>query len=156
MTVIAELIRDTDTILLVDWPDRDVPDTLARSGYTVFSHDGPAESDYNAYELEDGGVRVRPAGRPPERVDLVYTHRPIDELPEIVDQARGLGARAVWIQSGLDATGAKDARGTWLPDSESAKARAIVEAAGLTYVDGPYIGDAVRAVSGGGSQGEEA
>ncbi len=156
MAVTAEVIRDTETILLVDWPDRDVPDTLARSGYTVVSHDGPAEGDYNAYEPEDGGVRVRPVGRPPERVDLVYTHRPIDELPEIVEQARALGARAVWIQSGLDATGAKDAHGTWLPDGDSAKARAIVEAAGLIYVDGPYIGDAIRAVSGGGSRGEEA
>ena len=156
MAVIAELIRDTRSVLLVDWPDRDVPDTLAQAGYVVVSHDGPGPDDYNAYEPQDGEVRVRAVGEPPQSVDLVYTHRPIDELAEIVVQAKALGARAVWVQSGLDATGAKDPRGTWLPERDAAKARSIVESARLEYVDGPYIGDAVRAVSGGGSQGEEA
>ena len=143
MTDVAKLLAGTKTVLLIDWPSRDVPDTLARSGLTVVSNDGPDE--YNAYETQADEVRVRDVGQLPKRADLVYTHRPIDELPEIVDTAKAVGAKAVWIQSGLDKTGAKDPRGCWLPDAESARAREIVERAGLVYIESPYIADAVRA-----------
>lgn len=142
MTDVAKLLASTKTVLLVDWPSRDVPDTLARGGFTVVSNDGPEE--YNAYEVEAGEVRLRQVGRAPERADLVYTHRPIDELPEIVDTAKAVGAKAVWIQSGLDTTGAKDPRGCWFPQADSDTARKIVEEAGLTYIQAPYIADAVR------------
>jgi predicted CoA-binding protein len=107
-----------------------VPDTLARAGYEVVVHGGPAPDDYSAYVVEGGEVVVRRTGSPPERADLVYSYRPLDELPEIVEQAGRLGAQAVWVQ---------------LPAGESEAARAIVEAAGLTFVDGPYLPDAVRA-----------
>jgi hypothetical protein len=30
-----QILRETGTILVVDWPTRDVPETLARAGYTV-------------------------------------------------------------------------------------------------------------------------
>jgi len=118
-----------------------VPDTLARSGYTVISNDGPGK--HNAYEVEGGVVRARDVGRLPERVDLVYAHRPIEELPEIVDTAKSIGAKAVWIQSGRNEAGAKDARGCWLAPEESSKARRIVEGAGQIDIEAPYIGDAV-------------
>lgn len=128
------------SVVLIDWPSRDVPDALARRGLTVASNDGPDE--YNAYELVGDEVRVRSVDGPPVRADLVYTHRPIDELPEIVDTATALGAKTVWLQSGRDASGAKDPRGCWLSADDAREARAIVEAAGLRYVDAPYIGDA--------------
>lgn len=140
----AQLLAATKTILLVDWPSRDVPDSLARHGFTVISDDGPRAADYNAYEVDGDEVRVRPLASPPQKVDLVYTHRPIDELPETVDTAKSMGARAVWLQSGRDSTGAADPRGCWLPADESARARQIVEGAGLIYVDATYIADAVR------------
>jgi predicted CoA-binding protein len=143
MTDVAKLLAGMKTVLLVDWPSRDVPDTLARSGFTVVSNDGPDE--YNAYEMEGGEVRVRDAGQLPKTADLLYTHRPIDELPEIVDTAKAVGAKAVWIQSGRDKTGAKDPRGSWLSEADSASARKVVEAAGLSYIESPYIADAVRA-----------
>src|SRR5688500_9977824 len=142
MSDVAKLLAATKTVLLIDWPSRDVPDALALSGLTVVSNDGPDE--YNAYETQGDEVRVRDVGQLPKHADLVYTHRPIDELPEIVDTAKALGAKAVWIQSGLDKTGAKDPRGCWLPDAESARAREIVESAGLVYIESPYIAAAVR------------
>jgi predicted CoA-binding protein len=142
MTDVAKLLAGTKTVLLIDWPSRDVPDTLARSGFTVISNDGPDE--YNAYEIEGGEVRVRDVGQLPKTADLVYTHRPIDELPEIVDTAKAVGAQAVWIQSGRDKTGATDPRGCWLSQADSSSARKAVEAAGLTYFEAPYIADAVR------------
>jgi predicted CoA-binding protein len=144
MTDVAKLLAGTKTVLLIDWPSRDVPDTLARSGFTVVSNDGPDE--YNAYEIEGGEVRVRDVGQLPKTADLLYTHRPIDELPEIVDTAKAVGAKGVWIQSGRDKTGAKDPHGCWLPQAESAKARKVVEEAGLMYIEAPYIADAARAL----------
>ena len=142
MTDVMRLLRETKTVLLVDWPSREVPDTLARRGMTVISDEGPGK--YIAYELEGDVVRSRDVGRLPERADLVYAHRPIDELPEIVDAAKSTGAKAVWIQSGRDEAGGKDPRGCWLAPEESSKARGIVEGAGLTYIEAPYIADAVR------------
>jgi predicted CoA-binding protein len=143
MTDVSKLLAGTKTVLLIDWPSRDVPDTLARSGFTVVSNDGPDE--YNAYEMHGGEVSVRDVGQLPKTADLVYTHRPIDELPEIVDTAKSVGAKAVWFQSGRDSSGAKDPHGCWLPQEESRKAREIVERAGLSYVEAPYIAEAVRA-----------
>jgi predicted CoA-binding protein len=139
----AALLRTAKTILLVDWPSRDVPDTLARSGFTVVSNDGPDE--YNAYVIDGDEVRVRDIGKLPARADLVYSHRPIDELAEIVETAKSVGAKTVWVQSGRDDSGAKDPRGCWMPREESGRARAIVEAAGLGYVEAPYIADVARA-----------
>lgn len=144
MTDIAGLLSATKTVLLIDWPSREVPDTLARYGFTVVSDDGPRLGPYNAYEANGDEVRARRVDRPPETADLVYTHRPVDELPAIVERAKAIGARAVWIQSGLDGSGANDPRGVWLAEDESRKARQIVEAAGLNYVEAPYIADAVR------------
>jgi predicted CoA-binding protein len=141
MTDVARLVSETRTVLLIDWPSREVPETLARRGFTVVSAEGPGK--YNAYEVEATVVRARDVGRLPDRADLVYAHRPVDELPEIVDTAKSIGARAIWLQSGRNKAGAKDPRGCWRPADESSRARKIVEHAGLRYIDAPYILDAV-------------
>ena len=146
MTDVQRLLASTVTILLIDWPSRDVPDALARHGYTVISHDDEAPDALNAYKVDGDDVRVEFVGRLPEHAGIVYTHRPVDELAEIVETAKAIGAKAVWIQSGRDSTGAKDSRGVWLPPEESSRAREIVERAGLDYVEAPYIVDAVRTV----------
>lgn len=144
MTV-EEILAGAGTILVVDWPTRHVPDTLARAGYEVVVHGGPGPEDYTAYEVAGEEVVERRVGRPPAHADVVYTFRPLDELPEIVDMAQRVGAGSVWVQSGLSAAGAKDPQGCWLPPEDAAGARALVEAAGLVYVDQPYIAGAVRA-----------
>ena|SRR5687768_15856592 len=130
MTDYHELLATSTSFLLIDWPDRDVPDTLARHGYRVVVSDGPRDDEYNAYELADGEVRVRPLDAPPQMVDVVYAHRPIHELDRIIEQARALNARAVWLESG------------------SPQARDIVERAGLLYFDSPHLPDAVRGTAG--------
>ncbi len=131
-------------MLVVDWPLVDVPETLARAGYATVEHGGPEPDNYSAYELKDGAVVMRRLGRAPEHADLVFTHRPVDELPQIVEFAKSIGATAVWIQSGLAAGGTPDRKGCWLSDDESHRARGIVESAGLSYIQEPYIADAVR------------
>ena len=127
-----DILAATKVVLLVDWPSRDVPDTLVRAGYEVVVHGGPAPDDYSTYVVDDGEVVEQRTGRPPERADLVYSYRPVDELPEIVEEAQRIGAQAVWVQ---------------LPPEESQRARDIVETAGLAFVDGPYLPDAVRALN---------
>ncbi|MGH9222626.1 MAG: CoA-binding protein [Acidimicrobiales bacterium] len=139
-----EILRAATSVLVIDWPSRDVPDTLARAGYQVVVHGGPAPDDYSSYTAEEGEVVVRRTGEPPERAELVYSHRPLDELPEIVEMAQQVGATAVWTQSGLNAAGGHDPTGCWRPEAESQQGRAAVEAAGMTYIDDLYLPDVVR------------
>jgi predicted CoA-binding protein len=143
MTDIASILAGARTILVVDWPSRDVPDSLARAGYEVVVHGGPGPEDYMAYEVAGDEVVERHVGRPPDHADIVYSFRPLDELDEILDVARRLGATTVWTQSGLSVAGGKDPTGCWLPAADSARARAKVEAAGLRYMDRPYVVDAL-------------
>lgn len=138
-----ELLRQAKTILLVDWPSREVPDSLARHGFTVVSRDGEAEDDYNAYEVHGEAVRFRAVGHPPVHADLVYTHRPLEELPRIIEMAKSVGASAIWVQTGRDANGVSDPRGCWADPDESRRARELVEGAGLAYIERPYIVEAL-------------
>ncbi|HKB29602.1 MAG TPA: CoA-binding protein [Streptosporangiaceae bacterium] len=144
MSQAEEILAAADSILLVDWPTRDVPEALVRAGYTVVVKGGPEPDNYSVYELRDGEVLDHPAGHPPTHADLVYSYRPVSELPGIIALARQFGATAVWSQSGLAGGGAKDPHGCWTAEATSRQARAIVESAGLTYVETPYIADAVR------------
>ena len=133
MTVDAgELLAATQTVLVIDWPSRAVPEALARSGRTVVVRGGPGPEDYRAWDVVDGDVVVRPLGHAPAQADLVYAYRPIDELPSIVATAVDLGAKAVWTEP-FEAAG------------QAVEARAAVEAAGLVYLDRPPIAEAAAA-----------
>jgi predicted CoA-binding protein len=144
MTDAKRLLKAARSVLIIDWPSRDVPDTLARAGYTVIVKSGPGPDDYARQELRDGAVLARGLGRAPEQVDLVYAHRPVEELPAIIALAKELGAVTVWRQSGLTSTGMRAPNGCWAPDDESRQAHALVESADLDYVDDLYIADVVR------------
>lgn len=144
MTDAASVLAGARSYLLIDWPTRDVPDTLARAGYEVVVHGGPGPEDWFTYTVEGGEVVERRVGVPPARADVVWTYRPLAELPEIIATAQSVEAGTVWLHSGLVAGGAKDPEGCWLPAEDAAGARVVVEAAGLTYLDGPYVAGAVR------------
>ena len=141
----ARILAEARSVLVIDWPSRDVPASLAFAGYTVFVKGGPGPADYAAWELDSGEPVSRPLGREPGRVDLVYCHRPFGELPGIIALAQRFGARAFWWQTGLASDGTKDPSGCWIPPGESDQARELAAAAGLAYVDDVYIADAVRA-----------
>jgi predicted CoA-binding protein len=141
---VADLLASIRSVLVVDWPSRNVPESLALAGYDVVVSGGPEPDNYSAYEAAGGDVVVRFVGRPPDHVDLVYAHRPLDELPAIVEMATTLGALAVWSQSGRTTDGSRDPRGCWVSPDDSAAAHRLVEAAGLRYVDDVYIVDALR------------
>ena len=145
MTVDAarEVLRSCGTVVLVDWPSRDVPETLVRAGCAVHVKGGPGPEDFSAWELQDGAVAVRRTGRAPDQIDVLFVHRPVEELAALVQFARDRGARVLWYQSGLAPDGSADPRGCWLPAERSALVRAQVEAAGMAYVDDRFILDAV-------------
>src|SRR2546430_1619000 len=125
------ILEAAGSVLVVDWPSRDVPDTLARAGYAVCVKGGPEPDNYSVYKGHEGKAEERR----PDRVDLVYVHRPVAELPGIVATAKALGASAVWYQSGIGPDGAKDPTGCSLPAETSRQAREIVERAGPRYGD---------------------
>jgi predicted CoA-binding protein len=143
VTEAERILEAAASVLVVDWPSRDVPETLARAGYEVVVKGGPEPDNYQAQDLRDGEVVARPVGRP-GHADIVYSHRPLGELPGIVELAKQVGASTVWCQSGLAGNGADDPKGVWVPEDKSHQARETVESAGLTYVDEVYIADLVR------------
>lgn len=141
------LLKSAKSILVIDWPSRDVPEALARAGFDVVVRGGPGPTDFSRYKVSGDKVITEKAGRAPERVDVVYCHRPMSELGEIVATAKSLHAKAIWMQSGLSAEGVKDPKGCWMAEDQSLAARKIVESSGLMLVAEPYIADLARNLS---------
>lgn len=146
MADLQALLRDTRVVVLYDWPTEDVPDTLTRAGYEVIVFGGPNPDDVFRNELRDGEVVAHRTGVAPTHADLVYSFRPVDELPAIVTAAAEMGAKAVWRQTGRDDSGERDPRGCAASPDESAQALALVEQAGMIYIEDSYIADAVRSI----------
>lgn len=142
-----EILQGVHTILVVDWPTKEVPEGLTLSGFHVWVQGGHRPEDYYVYEVSDGQVVSRHAGRPPERADLIYSYRPLKELRKIIATAKSLRAKTIWTQSGLTAAGEKDPKGCWLAEDERSSAQSLVEAAGLNYITEPFIGDVARLVA---------
>lgn len=143
-----EMLKSVENILVIDWPSKDVPKSLARAGFHVIVRGGPGPTDYSAYEMKDGAVVIRKLDRAPQRADLIYTHRPFSELPGIIAMAKDLHGKTIWTQSGSSAAGFDDPKGCWVPEEELRAARSLVEAAELTYIWQPYIGDVAREIQG--------
>ena len=143
----AQILQGGKRIAVVDWPSKDVPDSLARAGLEVSVHGGPEPDNWSVQEVgPDGEVVGRYTGKAPASAEVVYSHRPLAELDEILAMAKQVGAKTVWLQSGKDAEGKPDVRGTWFSDEDRSTARAAVEGAGFTFVDEVYIGDAARSL----------
>lgn len=144
MSAAIDALSASSSVLVVDWPSQDVPDSLARAGYQVFVKGGPGPRDYSIRERRGSEVVARPATEPPDHIDLVYSHRPLSELAGIAAMAARLGAHTVWRQSGRSGPGTGDPKGCWVSEQETQEGRSLVEAEGLSYIDDVYIGDAVR------------
>src|SRR5579872_7367180 len=112
----TQVLKQAKTVLLIDWPNPGVPRALVEAGLTVY---GFSPHRYSTVELvgerphdvadrciwapakagENGYLVFRALPNRPDRVDLVCSYRPEEELPEIVAKhVLPLGARALWIQ----------------------------------------------------------
>jgi len=122
MTTTPEVLAQSRSVLLIDYPGRAVPEAFARAGLETSAHEGPAHDEYYTYKFVHGEIVRSHVGVAPAHVDLVYTYRPVEELADIVAFARELGARAVWFT-----------------ENDAEQARKIVEDAGLAFVDAPNV-----------------
>ncbi len=141
-----DTFKNIDTVLVIDWPTKDVPESLTIAGFHVVVRRGPGPEDYSVYALNNGEIVIRHLGHAPEHADLIYSHRPFSELPGIIATAKSLHAKTIWTQSGLSACGVKHPTGCWIPDEELRSTRHLVESSGLNYVTEPYIGDVAREI----------
>jgi predicted CoA-binding protein len=116
-------LGDARSILLVDWPSRDVPEALARRGLAVYARE---RGDVHTAYVVRGEEVVAEESDEPQHVDLVYAYRPLVELPGISADAKRLGATVVWFEPGP----------TPPTDAELAAAREIVESEGLVFMSG--------------------
>ena len=146
MTDAVQSLRDARSVLVIDWPSRDVPESLARAGYQVIVKGGPGPNAYRVQELRGGELAAGEPGGAPEHVDIVYAHRPEPELAGIIAGAKQLGAGTLWWQSGRADADTDDPKGCWVSEAQSERMRALAESEGLHYIDDVYIGDAARMV----------
>jgi hypothetical protein len=146
----ADLLKAARTILLIDWPNPEVPLALLGAGFTVFGFspkgyssieftlDPPSTNvDSSRLLLSDstaksGLLTFRRLGGPPSSVDIIAVYRPVEELPGIIaGQVRPLGATVLWLQ----------------PPAVSAEARQMAATQGVKFVEGVDIAVTARALA---------
>ena len=97
---IPELLRTSHTIAVVGLshkrfrPSNGVADYMQRNGYRIFP--------VNPFETSVlGETSYADLEAIPERVDIVDIFRRSEFVPEIVEAAIRIGARAIWMQEGV-------------------------------------------------------
>ena len=130
---VERILTTSKTLAVVglsDKPDRDshqIASYLQQAGYRIIP--------VNPRIAEALGEKAHPSLRDiPERVDVVQIFRRSQDVPPIVDEALAIGAKVVWMQSGIV--------------HEEAAARA--EAAGVTVVMDACMRSAHRALRASG------
>ena len=140
-------LQAAETVLLVDWVGDETPSTLVRVAPVVFGKIGPRSDDWARLFPSDDppGYRVERGPRP-ERVDLLHLDWTLG-FDEFLAEAVDLGAKTFWYHSSRTRPPAPaDKRGCWLPPRTSARLRAAVETAGITYIDDRSIVDIARSL----------
>ena len=89
-----------------------IPMAMKRHGFRVIGVNPSADTLF-------GEKAYKTLADIPEKVDLVSVFRPAAEAPDIARQAVAIGARALWLQTGI----------------VSDEARQIAQAGGLDYVE---------------------
>ena len=145
----SSILNEAHDVVLHNWPSRDVPDTLVRAGFGVTVYGGPEPDDISVCELVDGNIINRKTGTPPTRADLMYVFPwpGFDlrrDLPQVVSNAKTLGASILWYQSGHNSDGSNSSDGCWLPDADAVLVQSIAATSGLACVHDAYIAEEVR------------
>ena len=72
----SQVLAQARSVLVIDWPSRDVPATLAAAGFAVTVKGGPGPTDYTVWEVTDGEPVTRRLGHAPWTVHPIATQRP--------------------------------------------------------------------------------
>lgn len=105
MTKIPELLKSSHTIAVVGLssnpmrPSNGVAAYMKRAGYRII----PVNPNETNVLGEKSYARLEDV---PEKVDIVNVFRRSENVPEIVESAIRIGARAVWMQEGVVHTAA--------------------------------------------------
>ncbi len=97
---LAQILKDAKTIATVglsDKPDRPghtIPAYLQQQGYRII----PVNPNLSEALGEKAYASLRDI---PEPVDVVQIFRPSETVPPIVEDAIAIGAKVVWMQSGI-------------------------------------------------------
>ena len=104
---LKQLLTDATTIAMVgassdpDKPSHGIMQKLQRAGYRVIP--------VNPHETDILGERSYASlGDVPERVDIVDVFRRAEDTPSIADEAVTIGAKALWLQTGIVSEDAAD------------------------------------------------
>jgi predicted CoA-binding protein len=91
------ILKGAKTILLVDWPNPEVPKSLLKAEFTVF---GYSPDKYSAIEQGDNGELVfTKLDVSPVSVDIVNVFRPESEHATIINnRVLPLKAKVLWLQ----------------------------------------------------------
>src|SRR5947199_5682996 len=120
---LKQLLTDATTIAIVGASAN--PDKASYGIMQKLQHAGYRVIPVNPRETEVLGERAYPSlVDVPERIDIVDVFRRAEDTPSIADDAVTIGAKALWLQTGIS--------------NEDAAARA--EAGGLTVVMNACIG----------------
>ena len=98
---ITEILSSAKTVAVVGLSSRPyrasygVAETLQQSGYRIF----PVNPNESNVLGEKSYARLEDL---PEKVDIVDIFRRSEFVPEIVDAAIRIGARAIWMQEGVE------------------------------------------------------
>jgi hypothetical protein len=138
---VDELLSSSRRILLVDWPQRTIPERLVRAGLTVFVKGGPAEHDIVRWTLESGTIARHATGSLPTEIDIVYAHRPSNEFAYVFSLGQRLGAKLIWLQSGRTASGGTDPQAVWMSDGDLALVGELSRSHSLPAVTSEFICD---------------
>ena len=110
MSKITELLKSARTIAVVGLsgnpvrPSNGVAAYLQRAGYRII----PVNPNETEVHGEKAYARLEDV---PEKIDIVDVFRRSEHVPEIVESAIRIGARAVWMQEGVvDEAAAERAR----------------------------------------------
>ncbi|HTK21855.1 MAG TPA: VOC family protein [Mucilaginibacter sp.] len=111
-TKAQQLLREAKSILLIDWPNINLPYALLKAGFIVFSYspdqyskakllaEKPHSTDgMSIFPVSDEAyVSFEKLDDSPGAVDIVHIYRPESELPGIVEKhVLPLSAKAIWL-----------------------------------------------------------
>jgi hypothetical protein len=144
---LQDLIESSRTILLIDWPNIQLPYTLLQQGFEVYGRSPggynkaefltEAPPDGNSIAVSDensdkGFIKFHKLQHGPDQVDIIHIFRPAEELKHLIEAiVIPLRPKVLWLQ----------------PPVTSDEARQLALDAGVAFVQGIEIIDVIDSLN---------